>query len=98
MSDLTLPIVYVVIAIVFVLFLGSIRIVEQNTVLVIELLGKFRRVMNAGLSFKVPFLERVAEKVSLRQQNFAIKGRYPSKDKVIVDVSTNLIFAVNPSE
>jgi regulator of protease activity HflC (stomatin/prohibitin superfamily) len=53
--------------------------------------------MNAGLHFKIPLLERVAEKVTLRQQNFAIKGKYPSKDKVIVDVATNLIFAVEPS-
>jgi len=39
-------------------------------------------------------LERVAEKVSLRSQNFAIDGKYPSKDKVMVDVSTNLIYEV----
>lgn len=80
-----------------IIFFGSIRIVEQNTVLVVEFLGRFNRLMNAGLNFKIPLLERVAAKVTLRQQNFAIKGNYPSKDKVIVDVSTNLIFAVDPS-
>jgi regulator of protease activity HflC (stomatin/prohibitin superfamily) len=80
-----------------IIFFGSIRIVEQNTVLVVEFLGRFNRLMNAGLNFKIPILERVAAKVTLRQQNFAIKGNYPSKDKVIVDVSTNLIFAVDPS-
>jgi regulator of protease activity HflC (stomatin/prohibitin superfamily) len=88
---------WIVFGIVAIVLLGSIRIVEQNTVLVIEFLGKFRRIMNAGLHFKIPLLERVAEKVTLRQQNFALKGKYPSKDKVIVDVATNLIFAVEPS-
>lgn len=78
------------------ILIASIRIVEQNTALVIEFLGKFNRTMTAGLNFKIPILERVAEKVTLRQQNFALKGFYPSKDKVIVDIATNLIYSVNP--
>lgn len=84
--------------IVVFLLLISIRIVEQNTVLVIEFLGRFNRIMSAGLNFKVPFLERVASKVSLRQQNFSIHGKYPSEDKVIVDIATNLIYMAQSSE
>jgi regulator of protease activity HflC (stomatin/prohibitin superfamily) len=80
------------------LVLSSIRIVQQNTVYVIEFLGRFNRVMTAGLNFKIPVFERVAEKVTLRQQNFALKNTYPSKDKVIVDIATNLIYAVDPTE
>lgn len=80
------------------LVFSSIRIVQQNTVFVVEFLGKFNRIMTAGLNFKVPLFERVAEKVTLRQQNFALKNTYPSKDKVIVDISTNLIYAVEPTE
>lgn len=84
------------IAAIFVfLIIPNIRIVNQNTVLVIEFLGKYNRVMNAGLNIKIPVLESVREKVSLRQQNFSIEGKYPSKDKVIVDVNTNLIYRVN---
>lgn len=75
----------------------NIRVIQQNTVFVIEYLGKFNRVMVAGINFKLPLLERVAAKISLRQQNFAINGKYPSKDKVIVDVATNLIYMVDHS-
>ncbi len=88
----------IVLVVVLLLILSSIRIVQQNTVYVIEMLGKFNRIMTAGLNFKVPLLERVAEKVTLRQQNFSLKNSYPSKDKVIVDISTNLIYAVDPTE
>ncbi len=88
---------YIFWIIIVLLVLSSIRIVQQNTVYVIEMLGRFNRIMTAGLNFKVPFLERVAEKVTLRQQNFAIKNTYPSKDKVIVDISTNLIYAAEPT-
>jgi regulator of protease activity HflC (stomatin/prohibitin superfamily) len=90
---LTLSIIIIVLFIVA----GGLRIVQQNTVYVIEFLGKFNRTMNAGLNFKIPLLERVAEKITLRQQNFSAQGLYPSKDKVIVDISTNLIYSVDSS-
>lgn len=90
----TITIILLVVLLVF----SAVRIVEQNTVLVIEFLGKYNRMMYAGLNFKIPILERVANKVSLRQQNFAIDGRYPSADKVIVDIATNLIYVVDGTE
>jgi regulator of protease activity HflC (stomatin/prohibitin superfamily) len=86
---------WIISAAVVLILLFGIRIVGQNTVLVIEFLGKFNRTMGAGLNYKIPLLERVAENVSLRQQNFAINGLYPSNDKVIIDVSTNLIYSVD---
>lgn len=84
----------IILVVLLLLLASSVRIVQQNMVYVVEFLGKFSRMMTAGLNFKIPLLERVAEKVSLRQQNFALMGHYPSKDKVIVDVSTNLIYGV----
>jgi len=89
---------YIFVVILIILLLSSIRIVQQNTVNVIEFLGRFNRIMTAGLNFKIPLLERVAERVTLRQQNFSLKNTYPSKDKVIVDIATNLIYAVDPTE
>ncbi len=90
-------ITFLVFAIIVITVFKNIRVIQQNTVFVIEYLGKFKRIMAAGINFKLPLLERVAAKISLRQQNFAISGKYPSKDKVIVDVATNLIYIVDPS-
>ncbi len=95
---MTTFVITLLIILVLLVIVGMMRIVEQNTVLVIEFLGKYSRMMNAGFNLKIPLLERVANKVSLRQQNFAIDGRYPSADKVIVDVSTNLIYVVDASD
>ncbi len=95
---MTTSIIFLLIILGLLLLLWVVRIVEQNTVLVIEFLGKYSRMMNAGFNIKIPLLERVANKVSLRQQNFAIDGRYPSADKVIVDVATNLIYVVDASD
>ena len=40
--------------ILFLIF--GVRIVQQNTVAVVEFLGKYRRIMNAGLNIKIPVL------------------------------------------
>jgi len=93
-----MPTMYIIGIIVVLLILSNIKIVKQNTVLVVEFLGKYKRTMTTGLNLKVPFLERIANTVSMRQQNFVIGGKYPSADKVIVDVATNLIFEVNSED
>lgn len=84
--------------IILLVLIANIRIIEQNTVAVVEFLGKYRRTMTAGLNVKIPFFERIALKVSLRQQNFAVEGQYASQDKVIVSIATNLIFTVSLGE
>ena len=88
----------IILGVIVFLFLINIRIIGQNTVAVVEFLGRYRRTMVAGFNVKIPFLESIREHVSLRQQNFALQGNYPSKDKVIVTIGTNLIFSVDKAE
>lgn len=95
---MSIYIILIIVLVVLLILASAIRIVEQNNVFVIEFLGKYNRMMYAGFNLKIPILERVANKVSLRQQNFAIDGRYPSADKVIVDIATNLIYMVDGTE
>jgi regulator of protease activity HflC (stomatin/prohibitin superfamily) len=93
-----MDLIYIILLLALALVLSSLRIVEQNTVAVVEFLGKYRRTMGAGINILIPLFERVRERVTLRQQNFALNGNYPSKDKVIVTVGTNLIYAANAVE
>lgn len=87
-----------IIVIIFLLLILNIRIIKQNTVAVVEFLGKYNRTMTAGFNIKIPFLESIRERISLRQQNFALQGNYPSKDKVITTIGTNLIYSVDKVE
>ncbi|MES2087743.1 MAG: SPFH domain-containing protein [Patescibacteria group bacterium] len=93
-----MPLIILILIVLAIIFFGSIRIIEQNTVAVVEFLGKYRRTMTAGFNLKIPILEKIAERITLRQQNFSIDGKYPSNDKVIVTVSTNLIYTVNNTD
>jgi len=93
-----MPFLAILLCIPILFLILSVRIVQQNTVYVVEFLGRFKRIMPAGLNFKIPLFEVIAEKVTLRQRNFALHNQYPSRDKVIVDVATNLIYSVDSSE
>lgn len=58
----------IVIILVIILIVCNIRIVPQASAFVIERLGKYRVTWGAGLHVKIPFIERIAKKVSLKEQ------------------------------
>ena len=67
---LSIPtIVAIVVAAVIVLWLLSscIKMVQQTDALIIEFLGSYRSTWKAGLHFKLPFVERIVKRVSLKE-------------------------------
>ena len=58
----------VVIVLVLAVLAANIRVVQQSRAFVIERLGAFQTVWGVGLHFKIPFIERVAKNVSLKEQ------------------------------
>lgn len=64
-SGLVVAIVLIVIALIFAF--KSINVIPQQTAWVIERLGKFHKVLNPGLNFIIPFIDKVAYKHSLKE-------------------------------
>lgn len=58
----------VVVILILVLVIRCICIVPQASAWVVESLGKYKATWNAGLHFKVPIFDRVAKRVSLKEQ------------------------------
>jgi len=91
-----MKIVLVILAIVVlaVVFL-NIKVVPQSRAYVIERLGSFRTVWGNGVYFKLPFFERVAKVVSLKEQvvDFAPQPVI-TKDNVTMQIDTVLYFAI----
>jgi regulator of protease activity HflC (stomatin/prohibitin superfamily) len=86
---------YAVLAVVVIGALyGSLFVVNQQTSVVIERLGKFQRVASAGLNFKVPLIDRRAGELDLRVQQMNLQTETKTKDNVFVVVSTSLQFTV----
>ena len=62
---------YVIIAIIVlivIILIANIKIVPQATEYVIELLGKYKTTWDAGIHLKIPFIERVAKVVTMKEQ------------------------------
>lgn len=61
------------IIVILIILLGlSISLVETQSVNIIERFGKFVRIQRAGLNFRIPVIERIAGRVSLRVQQLDI--------------------------
>ena len=62
-----IPLVILVV-LILILLISNIVIVQQSKAYVVERLGAFRAVWGVGLHLKIPFIERVAKKVSLKSR------------------------------
>jgi len=81
--------------ILLVLVLSAIRIVQQNHVQLVERFGKYVGTLESGLHVIVPIFDRVVTNISLAQQNLTFQIDTVTKDKVIVRLKANLIYAIN---
>ena len=90
-----LPVLLILLGVIFVLIISNIAIVEQSRAYVIERLGAFQTVWGVGLHFKIPFIDRIARRVSLKEQVLD----YPpqpviTKDNVTMQIDTVVYFQI----
>ncbi|HIS06285.1 peptidase [Lachnoclostridium sp. An196] len=91
-----MPIVVIVLILVVLVILAScIKIVPQATVLVMERLGAYNGTWQVGVHFKVPFIDRVARRVTLKEQvvDFAPQPVI-TKDNVTMRIDTVVFFQI----
>ena len=89
-------IVPIILIILIILILASnIKVVQQSKAYVVERLGAFHSVWGVGIHFKVPFIEKVAKVVSLKEQvvDFAPQPVI-TKDNVTMQIDTVIYFQI----
>ena len=87
--------VIILVLIVLIIAVRNIVVVQQSRAYVVERLGAFQTVWGVGLHFKVPFIDRVARRVSLKEQVLD----YPpqpviTKDNVTMQIDTVVYFQI----
>ena len=87
--------ILILLVIVFLLIISNIAVVQQSRAYVIERLGAFQTVWGVGLHLKVPFIDRIARRVSLKEQVLD----YPpqpviTKDNVTMQIDTVVYFQI----
>ncbi len=85
--------------IVVALLVSNIRIVPQATVFVLERLGAYYTTWETGLHFKIPIIDRVAKKISLKEQvmDFAPQPVI-TKDNVTMQIDTIVFYQVTDAK
>lgn len=85
----------IIFVIILVLASMSIKIVKQSEVYVIERLGKFYKVADAGLTIIIPFLDHVRSVVSLKQQTMDIPPQgVITRDNVTITIDTVVFYQI----
>ncbi len=87
--------ILIVIAVFIIIALSNIFVVQQSKAYVVERLGAFNKVQGVGLHIKVPFIDRIARRVSLKEQVLD----YPpqpviTKDNVTMQIDTVVYFQI----
>ncbi|OFZ31651.1 MAG: protease [Bdellovibrionales bacterium RIFCSPHIGHO2_01_FULL_40_29] len=83
-----------IIVLVIAIVGGAITTVQQGTVSVITMFGKYRRVMYPGLNFKIPFLEIVFRRISIQNQSIELQFQAITNDQANVNFKAMLLYSV----
>jgi regulator of protease activity HflC (stomatin/prohibitin superfamily) len=83
----------IILFILLILFLG-LFMVKQQTAYIIERFGKFSSIRSAGLQFKIPFVDRIAARLSLRIQQLDVVVETKTKDDVFVHLKISVQYQI----
>lgn len=87
------------VAIVLAVIVTNFRIVPQASVFVVERMGVYYSTWTAGIHFKMPFLDRIAKKVSLKEQVVDFKPQpVITRDNVTMQIDTVVFFQITDAK
>lgn len=73
---------------------GAFTTVNQGTISVVTMFGKYRRIMYPGLNFKIPFFEVIWRRVSIQNQSIELQFQAITQDQANVNFKAMLLYAV----
>ena len=76
----------------------SVVIVNQGTIAIITLFGKYQRIMLPGLRFRIPFIESIFRRVSIQNQSIELEFQAVTIDQANVYFKSMLLYSVQNSE
>ena len=97
LSELISALVTNIVLVVIVIWLltQSLFVVKQQHAVIIERLGKFNRIVYAGINFKIPFIDRKAATVRLRTMKNGFRVDVKTQDNVTIDLEISAQYRVD---
>ncbi len=84
----------ILIALLIITAFLSFVTVQQGTIAVVTIFGKYRRIMGPGLNFKIPFIEQVYKRVSIQNRSVELEFQAITVDQANVYFKAMLLYAV----
>jgi prepilin-type processing-associated H-X9-DG protein len=81
------------ILLIFIIFSGLVT-VNQATIAVITMFGKYRRILRPGLNFKIPVLEQIYRRISVQNRSVELEFQAVTQDQANVYFKSMLLYAV----
>jgi len=79
-------------------FLGCFVTINQGTIGVVTMFGKYRRIMLPGLNFKLPFLEQIYKKISIQNRSVELEFQAITVDQANVYFKSMLLYSVQNAD
>ncbi len=81
-----------------VIIASSFVVVQQGTISVITMFGKYRRILSPGLNFRIPLIEKVATKISIQNRSLEMEFQAITQDQANVYFKAMLVYSVLNAE
>ena len=88
------PILIVILVFAVVIIVTGVFTVKQQTAAIIERFGKFHSIRNSGLQFKIPLVDKISGKVSLKIQQLDVLVETKTKDDVFIKIKVSVQYQV----
>ena len=85
---------YVWIALAILLLVGSFVTVQQGTIAVVTIFGKYRRILMPGLNLKIPFIEQIFRRISIQNRSVELEFQAITVDQANVYFKAMLLYSV----
>jgi regulator of protease activity HflC (stomatin/prohibitin superfamily) len=93
MTFFTIPLVLLLILLGF-----SFKTVQQGTIGVVTIFGKYRRILHPGLNFLIPFIEQIFKRISTQNRSVELEFQAVTVDQANVYFKTMVLFSVMDAE
>jgi regulator of protease activity HflC (stomatin/prohibitin superfamily) len=89
---MSIPFIFLIL--IVLLIWDGFATVQQGTVAVVTIFGKYQRILGPGLNFKIPFIERIFRKVSVQNRAVELEFQAITVDQANVHFKTMLLYSV----
>ncbi len=80
----------------FIIVTSGLFTVKQQTAAIVQRFGKFHSIRQAGLHFKIPFIDTIAGRITMKIQQLDVPVETKTKDDVFVSIKVSVQYLIKP--